>query len=344
MNNPINAYEPYKLKEIIDPRRLNWHQIIRYENTIPFIEKYIEFVKDDFCFKQLSKNPFAVEMLSKHVDKIKWNEFVTNPNAIHIVDKHFDLCFQSLNLQGKRELLKHPNFVHILKKNQQKIVDEQLFIDCLPEIIEIKNPQYVELLEKYWRKYPEKIKEVQNTPLSCFWLNLCENPYAIHLIEENLDKIPDRYWVTLATNKNAIHLLEKIIDNLNLDQDNSNYKRKYAFWNSLSENPNAIPLLEKNFKKISWHNLWKNINAIKIYEKYPDKDINNCICNVTIYLSNIDYKNLSFDMPIFELDYETIEKRCNIYKEELMQVALHPSRIERYIQMGISVHELDKYI
>jgi hypothetical protein len=49
-------------------------------------------------------------------------------------------------------------------------------------------------------------------------------------------------------------------------------------------------------------------------------------------------------MPIFELDYDAIKKRCSIYKEELLQIALHPSRIEQYLQQGISVGELDNYI
>ena len=31
------------------------------------------------------------------------------------------------------------------------------------------------------------------------------------------------------------------------------------------------------------------------------------------------------------------------FKEELMQVALHPSRIENYLAQGISIDELDNY-
>ena len=43
---------------------------------------------------------------------------------------------------------------------------------------------------------------------------------------------------------------------------------------------------------------------------------------------------------IFELDYKELTKRCAIYKEELIQVALHPSRIEKYLEQGISFEEL----
>jgi len=46
---------------------------------------------------------------------------------------------------------------------------------------------------------------------------------------------------------------------------------------------------------------------------------------------NIDWNGLSRNPSIFELDYEALEKRCNIYKEELMKKALHPSIIKRYL-------------
>ena len=34
---------------------------------------------------KLSRNPFAIEILEKHIDKISWNDFVNNPNAIPII-------------------------------------------------------------------------------------------------------------------------------------------------------------------------------------------------------------------------------------------------------------------
>ena len=338
MNNSESVFDFYKLKKIVNPETLDWSKIVRSTNTnaIYFIEKHIELLKGDYILEYLSRNPFAAEMLSRHPEKIVWNHFVKNPNAIHIIDKYFDLCFQSLNKCGKQELLKHPNFVHLIKKYQQKIVDELLFIDCIPHILEIKKPEYFDLFEKYLEKYPEKIEEISNAPLSGFWLNLCKNPYAIHIIEENLHKIPDTAWSALAKNENAIHLLEKNMDKLNYVGYNSNYQRSYVCWDNLSENPGAISFLKKNIDKIRWEHLIKNPNAIQIYEDYPEQMRN--------HLCYIDFENISVDSPIFEIDYDAISKRCHIYKEELMQVALHPSRIEQYLAQGISVEELDNYI
>lgn len=335
MNNSESVFDFYKLKKVVNPEKLDWSKIVRSTNTnaIYFIEKHIELLKGDYILEYLSRNPFAAEMLSRHPEKIVWNDFVKNPNAIHIIDKHFDLCFQSLNKCGKQELLKHPNFVHLIKKYQQKIVDELLFIDCIPDILEIKKPEYFDLFEKYLEKYPEKIEEIQ---LYDSWRELCENPYAIHIIEKNLHKIPDYGWAALVKNENAIHLIEKNLDKLNYIGLNSLYQRTYVCWERLSENPAAISFLKKNIDKIRWEHLIKNPNAIQIYEDYPEK--------MRGHLSYIDFQNISVDSPIFEIDYDAISKRCHIYKEELMQVALHPSRIEQYLAQGISVEELDNYI
>jgi hypothetical protein len=78
-------------------------------------------------------------------------------------------------------------------------------------------------------------------------------------------------------------------------------------WNNLSANPNAIYLLEKNIDKIDW--FWISSNS-----------------------------------SIFELDYDALKKRCGLYKEELIQVALHPCRIQKYLEQGIDFEDLDKYI
>jgi hypothetical protein len=75
----------------------------------------------------------------------------------------------------------------------------------------------------------------------------------------------------------------------------------------LSRNPNAIPLLEKNQDKISW-------------------------------------QLLSGNLYIFDYNYEALKERCLIYCEELMQKTMHPSRIQKLLDMGISIDELDDCI
>jgi len=48
-------------------------------------------------------------------------------------------------------------------------------------------------------------------------------------------------------------------------------------------------------------------------------------------MDRINWYTLSRNPSIFELDYEALEKRCNIFKEELIKKALHPSIINKYL-------------
>lgn len=319
MNNPESIYDFYKLKPWVNPRQITWWKMVANKNNMPFLEKHINSLNHE-CLKNLCKNPFAAEMLERHLDKISWNDFVNNPNAIHIIEKHFDVCFKSLNWRGRIDLIRHPNFVHLIEKHEDEILDKLLTNDCLAILAEHKNPKYVDLFEKFMKKYPERV----HNDLYYFWNDLCENPIAIHVIEQYLDKLPNCSWQILAGNPNAIPIVEK---NLHKLDDKG--------WRNLSENPNAIPILEQNMDKINWFNLSSNPNGVRILEKYPDK--------ISFY-SFIDYENFSVNAPIFELDYDAIQNRCNIYKDELMQVALHPSRIAKYLAQGIPVDKLDQVI
>jgi hypothetical protein len=53
---------------------------------------------------------------------------------------------------------------------------------------------------------------------------------------------------------------------------------------------------------------------------------------------------LSSNPSIFGYDYEALKERCHIYKEELIQITMHPSRIQKYLDMGISIDDLDNCI
>ncbi len=127
----------------------------------------------------ISKNPNAVGMIEKNLDKIDWASLSENKNAIHILEKNLDKVDWSF-------LCLNPNAIHILEKNLDKLNWHFL---C-------QNPNAIHILEKNL----DKIN----------WNFLCLNPNAIHILEKNLDKVN---WSILSVNPNAIHLLTKLDTN-----------------------------------------------------------------------------------------------------------------------------------
>jgi hypothetical protein len=116
-------------------------------------------------------------------------------------------------------------------------------------------------------------------------------------------------------NPNAIPILKENRENIN--------------WAVLSGNPNAIELLRENPEKIDWRVLSGNPNAIPILKEKGEK---------------IDWDWLSTNEAIIEVNYEGLQERCEVYKEELMGMALHPCRIEKLLDQGICIEELECYI
>uniref|UniRef100_A0A6C0KPN2 Uncharacterized protein n=1 Tax=viral metagenome TaxID=1070528 RepID=A0A6C0KPN2_9ZZZZ len=62
-------------------------------------------------------------------------------------------------------------------------------------------------------------------------------------------------------------------------------------------------------------------------------------------LDKISWQLLSGNTHIFDYyNYEALKERSLIYCEELMQKVFRPSIIQKYLDMGISIDELDDCI
>jgi hypothetical protein len=53
---------------------------------------------------------------------------------------------------------------------------------------------------------------------------------------------------------------------------------------------------------------------------------------------------LSLNPAIFELNFSGLKERCAIYKEELIQITSHPSRLQKLLDQGISIEDLESYL
>ena len=112
-------------------------------------------------------------------------------------------------------------------------------------------------------------------------------------------------WNCLSRNLNAVDLLEKNLDKIR--------------WGLLSSNPNALHLLERNLDKIDWVRLSSNPSAIHLLERNLDK---------------INWMCLSKNPSIFEYDYKSMTKRCNIYEEELIAKRFHHDNYHKFEEWG----------
>ena len=187
---------------------------------------------------------------------------------------------------------------------------------------------YVIKNNSYWDKIsvnPDAIHIIEQNLDKVDWFYLSLNPSAIHIIELNLDKIN---WKILSMNQNAVHILEKNLDKID--------------WEYLSLNPNAIHLLEKNLDKVDWDTLSSNKNAIHILEQNLDKvDWYALSKNPgAIYIleqnqDNIIWSGLLVNTAVYTLDTKAMRQQINKngFAEELIIKVLHPRRLEKNLEL-----------
>jgi hypothetical protein len=102
-------------------------------------------------------------------------------------------------------------------------------------------------------------------------------------------------------------------------------------WFFLSFNPYAIRILEANPDNIHWGGLSANPAGLELLSKCPEDRY-------------IDYDYLIMNSAIYDLDYEAIRERINIFKEELLQKTLHPKRFIRWIEDYGETFDFDEMI
>jgi hypothetical protein len=324
------------LEENID--KICWRRLADNPSAIPILEKHLDMLfLDDVSFRYLciNPNPDVIPLIEKILvqapEKIDWEYLARNPNAMPIIKKNLDKIFG--NDRVFHNFLSdntHPEAISIIEQNMEKV--DELSWHFLSQ-----NLSALPILEKNLDKYIP-------------WHTLIQYPNALHLIEKNLDKINPLY---LLTYPHTIHLVERIEEsrfhNLHelswrnifdrMPAYNSQIQKKIiAFlekyidkldFRNLSREASAIPILEKNLDKVHWYYLCLNPEAIHILEKNQDK---------------IDWNSFSYNSEIFDYSYEYLEKRCNVFKEELIQKAMNPKKLQRYVDEGYDMEEFLEFL
>src|SRR5205085_101426 len=110
INEIINKFPVIIQCDIIIDININWDSLSRNPNAIHLLEKNL----DKINWNCLSSNPNAIHLLENNLDKINWNWLSRNPNAIHLLEKNLDkIDWDWLSL--------NPNAIHLVGKNIDKI-------------------------------------------------------------------------------------------------------------------------------------------------------------------------------------------------------------------------------
>lgn len=261
----------------------NWICVNPNPAIFKIIEQNIEKLYEE-CWTSLTyhKDPKVFEILEKNIDKVNWyslSQNITNPNLPNFLKKYsskLDIyCWKNICFNTNRDIL------YLLKDNIDQIPWPTLCKNHHPDII------------TFIQQNIEKLNIEA-------WLNLCENPNAVKLVEDNIEKIrnlPDgvRYngrqynmpeilrRLCLNPSNEAIRLISKYIE---ITDD-------FKCWENLclNSNDNIVSLLEKNISKLNnycWTNLYRNFNnknVMNLISKYPIK-YSQTNCNSQYLLSN----------------------------------------------------------
>lgn len=355
-------YTPYKLRDWIDednldlyglksnPRALNYiidkygikslrtkevHMGLFYMNPNSML--ILEKEEKDLWYRQtywvhLSQNPVAYDLLMDRIDlesttarrlsytqRIDWSYIPVNPCMLPMLESQkYKRKYKFKYDENRIGYNPNPLCMNLIKKLEFNT--DLLYYVCANNSYDTTD---------YIKTHLDKMTK------KC-WNALSENKYAIKILEENMDKIN---WKRLSFNQNASRIIEQNMDKI--------------YWENLSCNPGAIHILEKNIDKINWHTILANPNPNieKIIEENLDNvmNTNNTPMNqedyekrMWYYLSQhpnlmnmlernqdkIDYKCLSMNESIFEIDYEALDSRISIFKEELIGYAWNPERFQ----------------
>ncbi len=328
-------YKYPKCKEFIEIYCDDSIYLNPHANIIDFINNNPTQI-DNYWLSRNSSNK-AIDMLMENYDLIDISGLVLNknPRIGPLLELTMNLFDESDKIQLSHSknpavmnfLTKYPEFINwnglsannckeaitMLKNNPDKINR------C---IIQACNPAINELIQDNY-----------------YWYSICMNPYAIKIIEKQLNEDPTKIdFDGLARNTNAIHLISKHLDKISPFWLSTNTKAmdilithpELIDFDSLLTNSNAISYIETRLQDITNDNMHKlaiNKKCVILIQKMCDlgminednmeQAINNCMINY-------EYA--------FELDYQAMSKnRVKIIYSELIEKALKPSRIEEWL-------------
>ena len=263
------AIQPiWKLKHwISEDYCINWLCKNTHQNAIEILSGVN---KSSINWYNVSANPSAFDFQMKNLNKIHWSGICINSNP-----RAYDLILKNQDKIDWPYLSSNPNAIELLEKNIDKVDMYSLY----------SNPKAVPLIKKLAKKKKKKYgiyigsnRSEEAIPLIMSnvhmyrknkMFHIVENPFAIDIIQDNLDYMTDIDWNCLALNPHpeAIELLK------------SNFPIDKCLYNLVNNpSPDAFKLLEDYkedvlMKSYLRDELYKNPNIFEM--DYPQMKKNN---------------------------------------------------------------------
>jgi hypothetical protein len=139
---------------------------------------------------------------------------------------------------------------------------------------------------------------------------------------------PDKPWNWIMISENPNLTIEMILSNPN----------KQWNWNEISRNPNiTMDIIKANpDKPWNWIMISENPNlTIEMILSNPDKIWSWFLMSRNPFIKE---KEL-FELRILKMNHQQFVQ--NYLFEELVKIALHPDKINKYLEMGYTIDELD---
>jgi hypothetical protein len=269
----------------------------------------------------LSMNPRAIHLLKENPNKIKWKKIIYNPAAIEF--DGFDDFDESFDCHSFGCDIGYLENINIFDEEEKREIKEKTLEYILDKLS--KHPYILNNLVSQ----PIAISIIEENDLTEYgWNYLSQNSAALHLLENNINKIS---WIGLSLNENP-----KVLDFINKHLDDLN---KLDF-NILSGNSKVIPLLEANKDKIHYENLMYNTNAMHLIEEKINELDAKCLAQLSKnpgaiellekYPSKINKYRIWANPMIFTYDYDKIKEIFADLNKEIHEYYYHPSRMNMW--------------
>ena len=306
-------------------RKLNWNLLCHNPNAVGFIMDNLNNVrcKENINWQALSENPSAIPLLTRYPDKIYWPalcanknagallnncpenkldlyRLATNPNAIHIFEKHASLVF-NLDIWAILAVQPSEDAVDLVIANLYEGVNLQshggnCIIGHLAE-----NPLAIWFIEQQLNNGLVNWEDICG--------GLCRNPKAIPLLQKY--HLQNAYidWEVLAGNPNAKDMVLANPENISYTSLAFNHTQWAVDY--ILSNTQDIPE-----GGIVWFGISSNPNALALMDRCPERVF------ISKYLQHIPACTNTY-----VYDYEFI--RTNHYElhEELTAFMHHPCNL-----------------